>query len=64
MDGGGPLVCLACDLELAPAPTELTYLGHTFHVEVPCCPGCGLVVIPEDLARGRMAEVELQMEDK
>ena len=58
------LICNSCDLELKPANANFTYLGHSFRAEVPRCPGCGQVFIPEDLVRGRIAEVEAELEDK
>ena len=44
--------------------TVFSYLGHTVSHEVLTCPKCGKVFIPEELAEGRMAEVEEQLEDK
>ena len=59
-----PLVCHACRLALEPRKTDFTYLGHTFYAEMLRCPGCGQVFIPESLVKGRIQEVEMQMEDK
>jgi ribosomal protein S27AE len=56
--------CGRCDMELVMKKTVLAYLGHTVAHEVPTCPKCGRVFIPEELAEGRMAEVEQQLEDK
>jgi len=42
----------------------LSYLGSEFPVELHKCPQCGLVFIPEDLARGKMDQVEKALEDK
>lgn len=58
------LVCHACQKALQPRKTDFTYLGHTFYAEMLKCPECGQVFIPEALAKGRIAEVEMQMEDK
>jgi hypothetical protein len=58
------LICQKCRLELEPRKTDFTYLGHTFYADMLKCPGCGEVYIPEELAKGRIAEVEMQMEDK
>ena len=44
--------------------TVFTYLGRSFGHEVLTCPKCGKVFIPQDLAEGKMAEVEEQLEDK
>ena len=56
--------CAACGQPLAMRPVELDYLGSRFSVELPACPACGLALIPEDLAQGRMAQVEKLLEDK
>lgn len=56
--------CGKCSKDLIPKKTMFTYLGHTFSHEVLRCPSCGNVFIPKELAEGRMAEVEAQMEDK
>ena len=58
------LVCWKCRKELKPRKTNFTYLGHEFFAEVPACPECGQAYIPEELAKGRIAEVETQLEDK
>jgi len=56
--------CAKCKQDLAPKKTVFSYLGRTFAHEVLTCPKCGKVFIPEDLAEGKMAEVEEQLEDK
>jgi uncharacterized protein with PIN domain len=56
--------CLKCNERLTKKKTVFTYLGHNFSHEVFTCPKCGKVFIPKDLARGRMAQVEEQLEDK
>ena len=56
--------CAACDEPMQPTAINLEYLGSTFNVELPCCPKCGLVLIPEALATGKMADVERLLEDK
>ena len=56
--------CAKCDLELVPKKTVFEYLGNTVAHEVPTCPKCGKVLITQELAEGRMAEVEQQLEDK
>jgi hypothetical protein len=49
---------------MVPMPTGFSYLGHVFRTDVPRCPSCGQVFISEELAAGRMAEVETTLEDK
>jgi hypothetical protein len=58
------LICYKCQKELELKKTNFSYLGHIFFTEVPRCPECGLVFISEDLVKGRISEVEMQMEDK
>lgn len=45
-------------------PHFFDYLGHNFHTEILCCPKCGEVYLPEALVKGRMADVERELEDK
>nr|WP_321258337.1 CLJU_RS11820 family redox protein [uncultured Pseudodesulfovibrio sp.] len=56
--------CATCDKELVLAPVELEYLDSLFNVELPTCPLCGFVFIPEGLALGKMNQVEHLLEDK
>jgi YgiT-type zinc finger domain-containing protein len=58
------LICYKCNKELELKKTDFTYLGHSFFTEVPRCPECGLVFISEELVKGRISEVEMQLEDK
>jgi uncharacterized protein with PIN domain len=58
------LRCSRCDRELVSKNIVFEYLGHTVAHEVPTCPKCGKVFISKELAEGRMAEVERQLEDK
>jgi len=44
--------------------TVFSYLGQTVAHEVRACPDCGKILVPQDFAEGRMAEVEEQLEDK
>lgn len=56
--------CMKCDRELGLKKIVFVYMGHSVAHEVPACPKCGKVYISEDLAEGRMAEVEQLLEDK
>jgi len=58
------LECGKCDRELVLKKVVFEYMGHTVAHEVPVCPNCGRVYISEELAEGRMAEVEQLLEDK
>jgi hypothetical protein len=56
--------CAKCKKALVMKKAVLSYLGQTVAHEVRACPNCGKVFISQDLAEGRMAEVEEQLEDK
>lgn len=57
-------VCATCGCLLEKQPVDITYMGSSFQVELPRCPGCGHTFIPPDLAEGKMLEVERILEDK
>lgn len=56
--------CTRCRRPLVPTKTEITYLGSAFTVDLPACPSCGMVLVPEELATGKMFDVEKILEDK
>jgi len=57
-------LCSNCNLPLIPRQVRVAYLGNAYPVDLLSCPQCGLVLVPEDLALGRMADVEKALEDK
>lgn len=57
-------LCAACNCALVIRKVDVSYLGSSFPVDLPVCPQCGQVFIPEALALGKMAEVEKTLEDK
>jgi rubredoxin len=57
-------LCAGCGVSLEVSKVEVSYLGSAFPVDLARCPSCGLVYIPEELALGRMLDVEKQLEDK
>jgi rubredoxin len=57
-------VCANCGVPLELGKVDISYLGNSFPVELYKCPQCGLVLVPEELALGKMAEVEKALEDK
>lgn len=59
-----PWICANCNIPLKPAKVNIAYMGNAFPVDLLKCPRCGIVWIPEELALGRMAEVEKTLEDK
>ncbi len=60
----GSWTCAACGQKLAPSPVVASYLGSVFTISLLGCPACGQTLVPEDLALGRMFEVEQLLEDK
>lgn len=56
--------CVACDQALAPGQIGVSYMNNSFTTEMLRCSRCGLVLVPEALALGKMAEVEQLLEDK
>ena len=75
IDGGGrdqrikealekKVICRRCQVEMVPKSTFFDYLGLIFPAEILCCPKCGEVYLPEALVKGRMADVERELEDK
>ena len=43
---------------------KFMYLENGFPVEMPVCPKCGFVYVPEELALGKVLAVERALEDK
>lgn len=60
----GELKCCKCNMVLAKKKINFDYLAHNFFAEIPACPICGQVYVPEELAKGKIAEVEKQLEEK
>ncbi|NMC85048.1 MAG: hypothetical protein GYA58_07150 [Anaerolineaceae bacterium] len=60
----GHWTCSKCHVPLEPGKVMVSYLGNSYPVDLLRCPKCGLVLVPEDLALGKMAEVERAVEDK
>jgi hypothetical protein len=58
------LVCEKCNRELVLGDVTASYMGQTFPVKLLKCAGCGMVFVPEDLALGKMLQVEQALEDK
>jgi uncharacterized protein with PIN domain len=58
------LICAKCNVKLEKGTVEVKYLGGNVQVELMKCPSCNLVYIPEELAVGKMLEVEKSLEDK
>lgn len=57
-------ICAKCNIPLETGKVTVTYLGSEFPVDLPKCPQCGYVFVSEELALGKMVEVEQTLEDK
>jgi hypothetical protein len=57
-------LCALCQVELQEREVKLRYLAVEFTVPLPACPVCGQVYISEEVARGRVREVEEMLESK
>jgi Zn-finger nucleic acid-binding protein len=57
-------ICRPCGVALESGMVELHYMGNVFKVELPVCPRCQAVMVAEELALGKMLEVEKILEDK
>lgn len=58
------LICGKCDQELSMGKVTVAYMGNSFEVELLRCPQCHLAFVSEDLAMGKMQQVELALEEK
>ena len=59
-----PWSCASCGIALQPGKVTVSYLDNAYPVELFRCPRCGLTWVPEEIALGKMAEVEKILEDK
>ena len=57
-------ICNKCKCELEEMDTQFAYLDKKFRHKVPRCPQCGQVFISEELAKGKMAQLEKTLEEK
>jgi Zn-finger nucleic acid-binding protein len=64
LTGAEEWLCASCSVELELGTVEVAYMGSKYPVELPKCPKCGIVFVPENLAIGKMAEIEKILEDK
>jgi len=58
------LECCKCRAPLALRKISFDYLAHNFFTEVPVCPVCGQMYVSEELAKGKMADLERHLEEK
>lgn len=58
------VTCDRCKIALTLGKVTFSYMGNSFPVELLTCRQCGLVFVPEELALGKMLQVEKALEDK
>jgi hypothetical protein len=56
--------CASCGGTLQLTKVFFSYEKGNFEVDLPACATCELVLVPESLASGKMAEAERILEDK
>jgi hypothetical protein len=61
---GADWSCAACGGVLEIVKVGFTYMKGNFEVDLPACGSCGLVLVSEELATGKMADAERILEDK
>ena len=64
IDPEGRLTCHKCGVPLVKGSATFGYLDNAFPVELPVCPKCGFIYVPEGLALGKVLSVEKALEDK
>lgn len=64
MESNKTLSCNKCKCSLKEMDTQFAYLDKKFRHKVLRCPQCGQVFIPEELAKGKMAQLEKSLEEK
>jgi len=57
-------ICNRCKVPLEIQRVRLQYSRVIFALYLPACPRCGMMMISEELATGKMAEAEQVLEDK
>ncbi len=58
------IICEQCQIALTKAKVKLSYMNMLFDAELLRCPKCGQIFIPEDLAQGKIHDVEIALEEK
>lgn len=57
-------ICNRCKVPVEVQKVRLQYGRSIFALNLPACPRCGMILISEELAIGKMAEAEQILEDK
>jgi hypothetical protein len=62
--GDSGWMCNRCKVPVEVQTVRLQYSRTIFALNLPACPQCGMILIDEELATGKMAEAEQILEDK
>jgi ribosomal protein S27AE len=54
--------CGRCDITLIEQKGEVSYLYNEIPIDLLVCPKCGQVLILEELAKGKILEIERKLE--
>jgi len=57
-------ICNRCRVPVEVQTVRLQYSRTIFALDLPACPRCGMILVDETLATGKMAEAEQVLEDK
>ncbi len=60
----GGWICNKCGVPPEVQTVRLQYRRTIFAADLPACPGCGMILIDEELATIKMFEAEQALEDK
>ncbi|MHB8072413.1 hypothetical protein E4K67_07575 [Desulfosporosinus fructosivorans] len=58
------VVCYKCNVALELRKSEVSYQGYKFVADLHRCPSCGQAYISEELVKGKMKQVEKELEEK
>jgi hypothetical protein len=61
---GSGWICNRCKVPVEVQTVRLQYIKTIFALHLPACPRCGMILIDEELATGKMLEAEKALEDK
>jgi hypothetical protein len=62
--GKRKLICTFCDKEIGSKEVSFEYFDHRLERKIPCCESCGQCYVSKPFARGKIRNVEIEMEDK
>ena len=62
--GSSNWLCNQCQALLEVQTVRLQYMQSIFTIDLPACSQCGLILVAEELATGKIAEAEQALEDK